>query len=353
MHDFFGDLMSYHGQNMKNVTSLDHDFLLKMDELVSASFAHPIYHSNHSSYYKSTQNLNCLNDYSVVVVDDNGTPVVGIIAASFKDPASNKLFLSYLGNPAALLISISQSTDLINKALISLYGHFVSNGFAKILVISQFSLRIYGSQSNPFNSEVLELILKSARTIEVEFERIIDLELPKEKIHKDFSKSVLAAEKRYDKAKMETRIACWLNDKALISESITNLQSLHSFSAGRITRSSESWSIQERQIVDGSMVILNGFNEGKNVHGSLFLLSDKTAYYGVSANLLQPGQSLSHVFLVEAIFFLKDIGIKRLFFGKQYENLSGVSDAKLLNISKFKSFFGGFVTPNLLIKNEA
>ena len=337
---------------MKSITSLDHDFHLKMDELVSASFAHPIYHSNHSNFYKSIQNLKWLNDYSVVVVDDNGTPVVGLIAARFKDIASDKFFLSYFGNPAALLVSGIQSIDLIDKALVILNRHFVSNGFTKILVTSQYNIRIYGYQRYPLDTEFLELILKLAKKIEVEFERIIDLDLPEDTIRKDFSKSVVAAEKQYDKTKMEARIACWSDDKSLISESIVNLQALHLASAGRITRSSESWTIQERQIMDGSMIILNGFIEGKNVHGSLFLLSDKTAYYGVSANLLQPGQSLSHVFLVETIFFLKKIGIKRLYLGKQYENLSGVSDMKLLNISKFKSFFGGFVAPNLLIKNE-
>ena len=62
--------------------------------------------------------------------------------------------------------------------------------------------------------------------------------------------------------------------------------------------------------------------------------------------------SISHVFLLEAIYFLKDMGIKNLYLGQQYENLRGVSDQKILNKSRLKSFFGGFLIPNLMIKNE-
>ena len=337
---------------MKILTPSYSDFQFKMDELVSASSAHPIYHSNHINYYRSTHNLDCLQDYSTIVLDNNETPVVGIIAASFRDQELNKLFLSYFANPAALLISEIQPAELINEALVLLNRHFESNRFANVLSKSDFSIRVYGSQDKQKNSEFLELILNSANKIDVEFERIIDLDLSNDRIRKEFSKSVIAAEKQYDKAKTKTQIVCATDNKKLISDSIRNLQTLHFASAGRFTRSSESWAIQEQQIQDGSMIIVNGFVEDKNVHGSLFLLSNKSAYYGVSANIFQPGRSVSHAFLVRTIFFLKEIGIERLYLGNQYENLRGVSDIKILNISKFKSFFGGFIKPNLVIVNE-
>jgi hypothetical protein len=337
---------------MKILTPLDNDFQSKMDELVFASFAHPIYHSNHITYYRSTQNLDYLQDYSAIVLDNNETPSVGIIVASYRDQELNKLFLSYFDNPAAFLISEVQSTELVNEALVLLNGHFKSNRFAEVLSKSDFSVRVYDGQGKQKNSEFLELLLKSANKVDVEFERIINLDLSKNRIRKDFSKSVISAVKQYDKTTTKTQIVCWTDDENLISDSISNLQTLHLASAGRLTRSSESWAIQKQQVQDGSMILVNGFVNNKNVHGSLFLLSNKIAYYGVSANIFQPGRSVSHAFLVRAIFFLKEIGIERLYLGNQYENLRGVSDIKILNISKFKSFFGGFVKPNLVIINE-
>jgi len=337
---------------MRNLTSLDRDFELKMDQLVTASFAHPIYNSNHANYYRSTQNLDCLSDHSIVIVDHNGTPVVGVKALSFRNPVSKKTILSYFGNPAALFISRDQHIDLINEGLISLARHFKSLNFTKILVESEYFFRAYGYLNNHFDSEFLELILKSSKKIDVEFERIINLDLTEDKLRERFSKSVVVATKQFDKTKIETQIASWADNKIYISESIGNIRSLHLASAGRLTRSAESWAIQEKQVLDGTMISVNGFMQNENVHGSLFLLSNTSAYYGVSANLLRPGLSVSHLFLVEAMFFLKKIGINHLYLGRQYENLSGVCDKKILSISKFKSFFGGFVTSNLVVNNE-
>lgn len=337
---------------MKYLIASDLNFRFKIDELVCASYAHPIYHSNHFNYYRSIQELNFIRDYSIVVVDDFGNPVVGIIAAGFQSPVSNKLFLGYLGNPAALLISETQSPNLVNEALISVYLYFQSIGFSKILAESEFSIKVFGNLCHELNSKFLELLMKSAKKIDVEFERIIDLGLTKETLLKEFSKSVTAAVKHNTRTKIETQIVSKTDDEILISESIRNLQSLHFASAGRLTRSAESWAVQEKQIKDGTIICVNGLIKGVNVHGSLFLLSNTSAYYGVSANLVHSKESISHICLSEAIFFLKEIGVKYLYLGKQYENLSGVSDQKILNISKFKSFFGGFVKPNLVIINE-
>lgn len=337
---------------MKYLTSQDPHFQFKIDELVSASFANPIYHSNHYEFYRCTQNLICLNDYSAVVTDDDGFPISGLIAKSFIDPVSNKLFLSYFSNPASLMISALSTVKTINDSLDLLKKEILQNGFVKLLTTSNFDIRVYGHQSNLINSEFLEVILKSAKKLDVEFERIIDLKLPKDQIHQGISKSVRVAEKQSAKIKTMTQIISSSSNKKLISESINNLRTLHLASSGRVTRSSESWIIQEQQVTDGSIILVNGFIDSKNVHGSLFLLSNLSAFYGVSANIMKSEYSISHVFLLEAIYFLKDIGIKNLYLGQQYENLRGVSDQKILNISRFKSFFGGFLIPNLMIKNE-
>ena len=337
---------------MKYITSQDPHFQSKMDELVSASFANPIYHSNHYEYYRCTQNLICLNDYSVVITDDAGFPISGVIAKNFIDPVSNKLFLSYFSNPASLMISTLSSITTINDSLQLLKNQMLQNGFVKLLTNSNFDMRVYGYQNNLINSEFLEVILKSAKKLDVEFERIVDLKLPKDEIHQGISKSAKVAEKQSTKIKMMTRITCGSDDKKVISESINNLRALHLASSGRITRSSESWIIQEQQVINGSMIIVNGFIDNENVHASLFLLSNSSAFYGVSANLMKSEYSISHVFLLETIYFLKEMGIKNLYLGQQYENLRGISDQKILNISRFKSFFGGFVIPNLIVKNE-
>jgi hypothetical protein len=337
---------------MNILTSDDRDFNSKMDSLVSTSMAHPIYNSAHCNYYKSTQNLIYLKNYSVVIIDESGTPIVGLIALSFRDPTSNKIFLSYFSNPAAILISCKQPSSQVDNAVSMLNTFLVSKGFLQVLSTSQFNIRVYGYRLSCQISEILELLLKIAMSVDIEFERSIDLTLTHEQLHKDLSKSVLIAMKKSKEIKVETRIACWNDSKGLISESVSNLRALHLASAGRVTRTSESWAIQEQQIVDGSMVIVNGVFNDKIVHGSLFLISNAFAYYGVGANLLESKNSVSHVFFLDTMFFLKEIGIKNLYIGQQYENLRGVTDTKLLNISKFKSFFGGFLIPNLIIKNE-
>jgi hypothetical protein len=48
------------------------------------------------------------------------------------------------------------------------------------------------------------------------------------------------------------------------------------------------------------------------------------------------------------MLYLKAIGINELYMGDQYEDLSRKVDAKTLNISKFKSYFGGKLVSSMI-----
>jgi hypothetical protein len=102
----------------------------------------------------------------------------------------------------------------------------------------------------------------------------------------------------------------------------------------------------------GSILLVHGIYNSIITHSSFFLLSHAKAFYGVSANLIKDKNSTSHFFIIESLFYLKSIGIKKLYMGKQFEHLNGSKDLKIDNIAMFKSFFGGTLIPTVtLIKS--
>jgi hypothetical protein len=150
--------------------------------------------------------------------------------------------------------------------------------------------------------------------------------------------------------KTEIKISSDNDQVEYVDELFENLRKLHLESAGRLTRSLESWEIQKKQVRQGSSIVVNGFIESKLVHASLFLLSGTKAFYGVSANNYDNDFSISHAFIFKTFLHLKSLNTEKIYMGKQYENLNFELDEKIINISKFKSFFGGVLVPSVVIQ---
>ena len=96
----------------------------------------------------------------------------------------------------------------------------------------------------------------------------------------------------------------------------------------------------------GSIVIGLGYLQDELVHGAMFMLANRSAFYAVSANSRELlGTSVAHPFMHRSILTLKALGIEKLYMGRQFEELTRSITEKERNIAKFKSFFGG----NLLL----
>lgn len=110
--------------------------------------------------------------------------------------------------------------------------------------------------------------------------------------------------------------------------SVDYLHQIHRKSAGKETRTQETWDIQQ-QMVDKEEAFCLGIPNA----AALFLVSQDTCYYGVAAS---DGVD-THSLLWHAILRAKSIGCEWFDMGEQVYNGS----AKLKKISKFKRGFGG------------
>ena len=331
------------------------DFPSKWDDLLESSNGNPIYSYKQIEYYKSLSKQRLLKDYSFILAGEDGCPLIGIAAQMFNSPETNDSFVSYFGNPALLLSSKKASTNTLAFASSKFVHKLSENGFFTELSKSLFTIKVYSDLFNFSDSSLAESIMNLSTSSTTSYERIIDLSNNQNEIYRGLSKSVKAAIKNRDKGNYSshTFVIDQNSDRVDIELSMQKLRDLHFKSAGRLTRNTRSWEIQEKLIREGSAVLFLGQINDEVVHASFFLRTKTKSYYGVSANKIFKNISTSHSYIYDAILYLKAIGINELYMGEQYENLVREIDKKTLNISKFKSFFGGKLLPSMIFTKHS
>ena len=326
------------------------DFPEKWDELLESSNGNPIYSYKQLEFYKSISRQQLVKNYSFILTGEDGCPLIGIAAQVFNSPETSDSCVSYFGNPAVLLSSRNVETNTLAFASIQFVNTLTESGFLTELSKSLFTIKVYSDLFSFSNTSLVESIMKFSTSSVSTYERIIDLSNDQNNIYRGLSKSVKAAIKNRDKGNYDSRtlVIDQNSDKVEIELSMQKLRNLHLKSAGRLTRSTQSWEIQEKLINEGSAVLFLGHINDEIVHASYFLRTKTKSYYGVSASQIFKNVSTSHSYIYDAMLYLKAIGINELYMGDQYEDLSRKVDAKTLNISKFKSYFGGKLVSSMI-----
>jgi hypothetical protein len=313
------------------------------------SNANPIYSSAFAEYYEEYFNL-IPSKRLEFVVRDGETPVLLFLLHEFSSIAMNSRTYSYSGLPGLVALNWKCGDETHNRAIDQVLARLGEIGFSNSLRDSAFEIIFPDLPSR--DSKLIEKFASESSSAFVFFERVIDLRKSNSDLVKDFSKSVKNAIKQdisqEDNFKFVTQDSPWEVRKNAIRE----LKELHFLTSGRSTRSEKTWELQEIQLATGSLTIGMGYRQGKMVHGAMYMLSELSAFYAVSANSKEIlGTSIAHPFIAKSIFALKSMGIKKVYMGRQYEQLTREITEKEKNIAKFKSFFGGELLIGLGLRN--
>jgi FemAB family protein len=138
-------------------------------------------------------------------------------------------------------------------------------------------------------------------------------------IRKSYRSLIRQAEKQY---------------QVLVGVNIRPLQKLHLADAGRVTRSEETWDLQQAAIEAGEAFCVYVEDGGEVVAGALFHASRDEAYYAVAAeNPAMHGKPFGHLIQWAAIRYMQERKLQWYHLGtRPYE---GVSD-KEMQIAHFK-----------------
>ena len=309
------------------------------DRIISDSDANPIYDSTFTDYYNEYFQTAIKSKFEIIVLN-HGVPVLLFLIHEYEKTNSEGEPLSYYGLPGLIATNIKVSSDVKDFAFLEALNYLREIGALKKFRSNPFQLIYPDISSNKINC-LKELIALSTST-HIYFENVIDTSKEKEELLRNCSKSVKSAIKNSEYN--GTYFTCIDSKSSEISRmgAISDLKKLHFLSAGRSTRSDRSWNLQESLLENGSVVIGVGYSNDKVVHGAMFMLANKKAFYAVSANSKElNGKSGSHSFIYTSILALKDRGIERVYMGRQFEELTRNISEKERNIAKFKSFFGG------------
>lgn len=173
-------------------------------------------------------------------------------------------------------------------------------------------------------SVVSRFLMQQGLIAEPYFTQIINLRKTVEELHVDIRKSY--------------KSIC--NSKEIDFSVVEVLKEVHFEMHGKSTRNKQTWRWQDKMVSAGKAFVLADKDE---TCAALFYHNEHSAYYAVSASR-EGGRT--HPIIWKAIQILKERGCKSLELGEQ--NFFG--HEKNVNISRFKSGFGGACYTRLLIK---
>ena len=125
--------------------------------------------------------------------------------------------------------------------------------------------------------------------------------------------------------------------KEKCSKDWLEFKELHKHVAGKVTRSSATWKIQEENIYNGNGLFICFKKNNQVISGSFFDLTKKDMKYSVSATHFDFFDNYcNHKSLYEAIKFGQKKNIKNIYLGNLKKN---ETDKKLINIFFFKKGF--------------
>lgn len=173
-------------------------------------------------------------------------------------------------------------------------------------------------------SAVSRFLMQQGLVAEPYFTQIINLRKSEEELHAHIRKSY--------------KSIC--NSKLIDFSVIEVLRDVHLEMHGKATRNKQTWRLQDKMVSAGQAFVLSDKDE---TCAALFYYNKHSAYYACSAS--RDG-GRTHPLIWEAMKILKAKGVKALELGEQ----TYFGHQKNMNISRFKSGFGGECYTRLLIR---
>jgi hypothetical protein len=319
------------------------------DQLLQESNANPIYSSSFSEYYEEYFNASPSDKLEFVVLNGE-TPVLLFLLHEFSSTTIEPRTFSYYNLPGLVALNRQCGDEIHDLAIDQVLTQLREVGFLNSLRSVPFEVIFPDLPAQ--NSKIISKFASESSSAFVFFERVIDLRKSESDLVNDFSKSVKNAIKRDVSEDVTFTFVTQHSPLEVRKNAIRDLKELHFLSSGRSTRSEKTWKLQENQLATGSLAIGLGHQQQKMIHGAMYMLADKSAFYAVSANSREIlGTSIAHPFIYKSMLALKFMGIEKLYMGRQHEELSRKLTEKEMNIAKFKSFFGGELVLGIGLSN--
>ena len=182
--------------------------------------------------------------------------------------------------------------------------------------------------------------------------KYINLNLSIEDIKKGFKKGL-----KHVLNKEYSDLSYLIINKENYNKEILSMKNMHREISKKITRSDETWLINEKMILSNKGFLIQVSNAGKIISYSFFFNNGYEAIYSSSCTFreyFKIYRNITHMSIFEAIKYLKKIECKKLTLGSAKVVYSDVAISdKEKNIYTFKSSFGGEIfTHYYLDKNN-
>lgn len=324
---------------MELLDSTNPQFNFLRDSILSESGTNPIYASYFTEYYEEYFHRKPVKKLEFLVIHQCEA-ILLFLLHDYSATHTEARHFSYYGIPGVVAINSKAKADNIYLATRTILSHLRQIGVLKNLRDSSFEITYFNLPSNNITS--LEELISLGSFAYVYFDRIIDISKDVDELVSNFSKSVKNVIKNNSITEDSYKLIDSNSPDETRKDAIRALKELHFLSAGRKTRSDKTWEVQGSLLANGYIVLGLGYLQEELVHGAMFMLADKSAFYAVSANSKElTGTSVAHPFIFRSILALKALGIQKIYMGRQFEELTRNISEKERNIAKFKSFFGG------------
>jgi len=335
---------------LRIVNALHPDFRSAWELLCETNLVNPIYFGNHVEYYLEVNQGISYSDLSFVIMEGNA-PILGCRLLKSILPTTITQ-LDYFGSEALILIDQAQSD--VQSASELAFSYYKNLGLIQEMDNRDCEWSFIYQSYLQKTSKFVEELIKRSHQVGVSIDRVLFLASEQDKLQANLSKSVKSALKHSAQMGVTHQVIDHSSSGSLISFAVQDLRKLHFESAKRVTRSDDSWEIQEQGISSGDCFIVQASINGATVSSALFLTGGRSAYYGVSARTQKYlNVSLGHSIIWESIKYLKEREYKKLFLGKQFSDKISNPDSKVIAIEKFKGQFGGDLETHLKFSNKS
>jgi hypothetical protein len=321
---------------MRLVRIGDNDFVSLWNDLLSdGDQLDALYGPSNLTFYREYYSSPETDDISLMVID--GTkPLCGLratrrmLATGTIEISCFGLPLLYTESPRADTIALFRARRLIRTEL---------EGILQTLP-AETVIRYKDSLKGGCLSLLGRTLLDRGATVTPSFSQIIDLTLSEERLYKRLTKAFKWAV-NWSKKNLSIQV---IDQESITFEHVEQMRLLHCESAGRETRTLESWALQYDMVHAGEAFCVFAYLEGGLVSAALFPYSKSHCFYGVSASRRDLfDKPLSHGVIWSALMHAKQLSIRSFEMGEQLfpKTPRPNPSHKELGISFFKRAFGG------------
>jgi len=260
---------------LRIVNALHPDFRSAWELLCETNLVNPIYFGNHVEYYLEVNQGISYSDLSFVIMEGNA-PILGCRLLKSILPTTITQ-LDYFGSEALILIDQAQSD--VQSASELAFSYYKNLGLIQEMDNRDCEWSFIYQSYLQKTSKFVEELIKRSHQVGVSIDRVLFLASEQDKLQANLSKSVKSALKHSAQMGVTHQVIDHSSSGSLISFAVQDLRKLHFESAKRVTRSDDSWEIQEQGISSGDCFIVQASINGATVSSALFLTGGRSAYY--------------------------------------------------------------------------